>query len=196
MPPVSRIRLRVEERKADIPCRYRAIADPVASTQFFPMLRLTALAQLVSQTGGPNSLPTRALIDTGAWISALETGTWLEYDRAGLIEHLSQNDVPLPSPALIGGHRSTYRLGRVWVRLVDLMPARVNWLPAISVVAQVLENELCRLPAPFLLGLHGGVLEGRKLTREPIPTMPGPIPPNHNSDCGAWYGQQWYLETA
>jgi hypothetical protein len=195
MPPVSRIRLRIEERNAEIPCRYRAVSDPSGSTRLFPMLRLTGLAQLVFQNGGATSLLISVLIDTGAWISALETGTWREYDRAGLIEHLPQTDFPVPSPALIGGHSSTYRLGRVWVKLVDLLPIQVNWLPAVQVVAQLLENEQCRLPSPMLLGLHLGVLDGRRLIREPIPPPPRPIPPNHNSDCGAWYGQEWYLES-
>jgi hypothetical protein len=26
--------------------------------------------------------------------------------------------------------------------------------------------------------------------------LAGPIPPNHTSDVGAWFGQQWYLESA
>jgi hypothetical protein len=196
MPSVSRIRLRIEERDAAVPCRYRENADPLGSTRLIPLLRLATLAQIIPQIGGKSPLPTRALIDTGAWLSTMETLTWREYDRAGLIEHLPQTDVPIPSPALVGGHSSTYRLGRVWLKLVDLLPTQVNWLPAVPVVVQLLENEECRLTAPILLGLHLGVLDGRKLTREPTPPLPGPIPPNHTSDVGAWYGQQWYLESA
>lgn len=52
------------------------------------------------------------------------------------------------------------------------------------------------LSAPMLLGLHGGVLDGRKLTREPAPILPQLIPSNHSFDIGAWYDQEWYLETA
>jgi hypothetical protein len=195
MPPVSRIRLRIEERNANSPCHYREVGDHASVTRVIPLLRLSTLAQIVSQTGRPDSRAIRALIDTGAWITALEAQTWRELDRAGMIEHLPQTAIPPPTPALIGGHSSTYRLGRVWVKLVDLLPRRVNWLPAIPVVSQLLENEECRLPAPILFGLHLGVFDDRKLRREPISPQPGPIPENHSSDCGAWFGQEWYLES-
>ncbi|HEV3439608.1 MAG TPA: hypothetical protein VG122_19745 [Gemmata sp.] len=195
MPPTHRIRLRIEERNPDT-CRYREPREPVGTSRLIPLLRLATLAQVAHQTGGQSPRATRALIDTGAWISAIETTTWGEYDRAGLIEPLPLTDATNQAPALIGGCSSTYRLGRVWLKLVDLLPTHVNWLPAVPVIAPLLENPECHLPAPILLGLHRGVLDGRKLTREPTPPPPGPIPPNHNSDCGEWYGQQWYLETA
>jgi hypothetical protein len=193
MPPVSRIRLRIEERNAIVPCRYHEAIDPAGISRLIPLLRLATQTQLVSQTRGKNSVPMRALLDTGAWISAIETETWQEYDRDGLIEHLPLMNA---QSALIAGYSTTYRLGRVWVRLLDPLPTQVNWLPAVPVMAQLLENEECRLSAPILLGIHLGVLDGRRLTREPMPPLAGPIPPNHSSDVGAWYGQQWYLESA
>jgi len=193
MPPVSRIRLLIEERNAAVPCRYQEANDTTGNARLFPLLRLVTQAQFVSQTHGKNSVPLRALLDTGAWITAIETQTWQEYDREGFIEHH-----PLMNPqfAFIGGNSTMYRLGRVWLRLFDLLPGQINWLPTVPVICQLLENKECRLSAPILLGLHLGVLEGRRLTREPIPPLTTPIPLNRSSDVGAWYGQEWYLESA
>jgi len=96
MPPVSRIRLRIEERQAVTPCFYREPTDPPGISRLIPLLRLAALARLEPPGGGTGSRPERALIDTGAWISAIETNTWQAFDRAGLIEHLPLQVEPFP----------------------------------------------------------------------------------------------------
>ena len=191
MPPVSHIRLRLEERQAATPCRYREPTDPIGTSRLFPLLRLTALVLIKSRTGSSGSRPENALIDTGAWITAIETDTWQAFDRAGLIEHLPFADGVAPTPALIGGHESPYQLGRLWMALIDLQPTAINWLPAVPVIAQLLLNKACRLPTPILLGLHLGVLDGRKLTREVVPMEPAAM----TTDRGSQYGQQWYLES-
>lgn len=140
--------------------------------------------------------PDSAIIDTGAWISAIETDSWREYDRQGLIEHLPFAHVP-PNPALIGGTASDYQLGRLWISLLDLqrpVPGGglvFDWLPAVPVIAQLLLNPACRLTVPLLLGLHLGVLDGRKLTREVVPQQPSPLA----TDRGSQFSQQWHLET-
>jgi hypothetical protein len=198
MPRVRTIRLRLEERIAATPCHYREHADPPGTSRLFPFLRLTALAQLAPrrQIDGITP-PERTLIDTGAWITAIETNTWRQYDRAGLIEHLPFVGAA-PGPAHIGGTVSAYELGRLWISLLDPQPStprdpfpEPTWLPAVPVVAQLLLDPRCKLPAPILLGLHLGVLDGRKLTREVVPHQPSSLP----TDCGSRFGQDWHLET-
>jgi hypothetical protein len=161
------------------------------------VLRVTTLARVEP---APNRTPgafrtTTALIDTGAWLSVVATDVWEEYERVGLLERL-----PLESgghAASVGGRASGYLLGRMWVSLHDFQfrqPTRE--LPAVPVVAQLLTNRECKLPYPLVLGLHLGVLDGRKLTREVVPVPAGPLPPNQTTDCGAWFGQEWFLESA
>jgi hypothetical protein len=197
MPPVSRIRLRVEERQAATPCRYREPTDLPAASRLFPFLRLSTLA-LAERNGRHPGVGLRdAIIDTGAWISAVETDTWRRFDGLGLIEHLPFASTA-PGPALIGGSTSPYQLGRLWLSLHDLQPPApgrglvFNWLPAVPVIAQLLLDAACKLPAPILLGLHLGVLDGRRLTREVI----APRPSRLTTDRGSQYAQDWHLETA
>jgi hypothetical protein len=162
----------------------------------FPFLQLRTLA-LAERNGRIPGVGFRdAIIDTGAWISAIETDTWRRFDRFGLIEHLPFAGAA-PSPALIGGASSHYQLGRLWISLHDLQPPTpgrglvFDWLPAVPVVAQLLLDPACRLPAPLVLGLHLGVLDGRKLTREVVSPRPSPLA----TDRGPQFGQDWHLET-
>jgi hypothetical protein len=204
---VPRIRLRIEEETLKTPCRFRdPNEDPVTGVQVFPFLRLATLARVdpspTSDPGITPFLPLPAMIDTGAPISAIETETWEALENKGLLQRLHFERRQTLSAA-IGGRAARYQLGRLWISLLDLQPPRrppgtppAIELPTVPVIVQLLLDRDCKLPLPFVLGLHRGVLDGRKFTREPISAPPGPIPPNHNSDCGDWYGQQWYLETA
>ena len=201
MPPVSRIRLRVEERRPATPCTYREPTDPPGQARSVPLLRLSALARIERTGRRPSPGLENALIDTGAWLSAIETNTWQTFNRAGLVEHLPFTGTT-PGPAFIGGGSSAFTLGRVWISLHDLqspvpgLGLVFDWLPAVPVIAQLLLDPQCKLPVPLVLGLHLGVLDGRKLTRAVVPVPAGPIPPNHASDCGPWFAQEWYLEDA
>jgi hypothetical protein len=194
---VPRIRLRIEEERPVTPCRYHDPQAPSAGVGTVPVLRLTTLARIEPVPGSPSraSRTTTALIDTGAWVSVIETQAWEDYERAGLLERL-----PLLGgtglSASVGGRASGYQLGRVWVSLHDFgLGRRPEVLPAVPVVAQLLTNRQCSLPYPLVLGLHLGVLDGRRLVRELVPVPPGPRPPNTTTDCGAWYGQEWFLES-
>ncbi len=125
-----------------------------------------------------------AILDTGAPISVFPQETWrnfaTEIQRVPLVE-----DRALTGAA--GGRRYGYFLGRVWVGAGDMWDRR---LPPVSVLAQFREDDI---PAgepqpPTLLGLWGGILEGRTLTRwatterfdADIPTLES-------------YGQWWRL---
>ncbi len=190
MPVTDRIRLRIDERQAVAPCCYREPSDPPGASRLIPLLRLSTLARVDAADGTPGFLPKRALVDTGAWLSAIETDTWRGLDRSGLVEHLPFA-AGIPAPALIGGRSSAYRLGRVWIALVDLRLNGVYWLPAVPVVAQLLLDPACTLSAPILLGLHQGVLDGRRLTREVVPVGPSALA----TDCGPRFAQEWHLES-
>jgi hypothetical protein len=181
-----------------VPCRYRDPSSPSAGVRAIPVLRLTAIARI--EPSPPHQTKavrvTTALIDTGAWLSVIETQAWEEYERAGLLERLPLEGGAGHSAA-VGGRASGYLLGRLWVSLYDFrLAGPPESLPAVPVVAQLLTNRQAVLPHPLILGLHRGVLDGRKLLREPVQSSTSPIPLHHATDCGAWYGQEWYLESA
>jgi hypothetical protein len=75
----------------------------------------------------------------------------------------------------IGGGRHPYDLGELTIRLRDLENNAMD----LRIVAQ-LTRDGGTLTIPLILGLRGGVLDGRILHAEPDPTAP--------------FGQMWFLE--
>lgn len=190
---MPRIRLRVEERELVSPCAYREPREPAASPVPLPVLRLTAVAVVGAPPGTsrPGRMET-ALIDTGSWLSVVELGTWRKFEMLGLLEHLPFSD-GRPQTTYLVGHAVEYRLGRLWITLADAAPTQLATLPSVPVVAQLLESPTPLLGTyPLILGLHRGVLDGRKLTREVVPHQPAPLA----TDRGRFYGQEWFLESA
>lgn len=194
---MPRVRLRIHETATG--CQYQDLAR--AETVTVPILRLATTAVI-----GPDPSPETsaqdarikcvALIDTGAWLSVIRHDYWNDLDQLGLIEHL-----PLTQPSIvlpIGGARSDYTLGRVWIGLFDAdTPPR--HMPAVPVIAMLLQNAKAKLPHPMLLGLHRGVLDGRRLWREPrmgFDPTPAVGLPYSRTDAGPRYGQDWWLEDA
>jgi hypothetical protein len=194
---VNRIRLRIEERPLLALYSFRDPHSAAAPPVLLPLLRLTVSA-IVQAPPGPRKpgYSTPALIDTGCGLSVVEYKTWQDLDAAGLIEHLPFPDTS-PQTMSVAGHTVEFRLGRLWVALIDPTPTRIHSLPAVPVIAQLLQQPTPALERyPLILGLHRGVLDGRKLTREVVPVPATPPPPAPSTDCGAWYGQEWYLESA
>lgn len=196
---MPRIRLRLEEETPSTPYHYRDPGDPAAGVLRLPVLRLVTLARVEPGPGNPSAAynPVPAVIDTGAWITAVETDAWRDFENVGLLEHLPFDGLRTRLAA-VGGRATDYTLGRVWISLLDLQPLRrppgtppVIELPTVPVIAQLLLNPRCRLPHPLVLGLHLGVLDGRKLTREVVPVRPCP----RATDRGPQFGQEWHLET-
>lgn len=190
---MPRIRLRVHVRtNVGDPCAYRMPGHPPVPV---PLLRLASDAQLHSPGGrAVRPLTVPAMIDTGAWPSAVRFDEWREYDRAGLVEHLPFPDGRMEMTAGFAGSATGFRLGRLRVGLVDTWVGGSATLPAVPVVAQLLLNPRIterQMPYPILLGLHLGVLDGRRLTREPVPPAPAAAP---TTDVGCAYGQEWYLQ--
>jgi hypothetical protein len=99
---------------------------------------------------------------------------------------------------VIAGQRSEFRLGRIRLGLIDRdEPNGPRELPPVPVVAQMLLDPQFRLPFPVLLGLHGGILDGRKLWREPVlGFVPSSDPATDRADAGPRFCQQWYFEDA
>jgi len=166
-----------------------------------PVLRLTTTAVLRVP---PPSIDRRtteaeALIDTGMWVSMVDEGTWQQYRDDGFLELLHHPETgldPVPgNPILIAGASVPYSWGRLWVQLVDRTPPNnpnPSYLPRrpMPVVVQLLHRRVA-LRYPVLFGLHLGIFEGNRLTREP--TLPWTPQPRNNRDCGTEYGQEWFL---
>jgi hypothetical protein len=167
------------------------------------MLRLVTVARVYPLTGSYQAVERAdALIDTGSWLSALRPDWWSSYLELGMLEILPFADGTTERTAHIAGVTTPYRLGRLRVGLLDLLGPRergpngplFHELPPMPVVAQLfldprLDHE--RMPFPFILGLHAGVLDGRRLRREPGP----PVPTGLETDAGPAHGQDWFLET-
>jgi len=86
-----------------------------------------------------------------------------------------------------GGRQFAFFLGRTWVGCTDPFGRH---LPAVPVLAQFREDDIPAgepLP-PMLLGLWGGILEGRTLTRWPTVERYDPDIPTLES-----FGQWWRL---
>lgn len=190
---MTRIRLRVAERPLLSPCSYREPQAPNASPVELPLLRLTADAVIQAPPGVRKvGYSVTAMIDTGCGLSVIENNTRHDLEAAGLIEHLPFAD-GRPQTTYLAGHAVAYRLGRLWISLIDATPTGLASLPAVPVIAQLLQSPTPLLDTyPLILGLHRGVLDGRKLTREVVPPQPAPLV----TDRGRFYGQEWFLESA
>lgn len=193
------VRLRVADAGHPDTAANRQYLDPPPTVRETPVLRLVTRLTL---EGNPRSRrrPPRqsaeALLDTGMWVSVVEYPVWERYERAGLLERL-EHPVHGLSPdtgatTRIVGARSGYVFGKMWVRVSDADDPD-HELPVVPVVAQLLLSPAVRLPVPIILGLHLGVLDGRKLVREPVMGHDDPV---ESADCGRRYGQVWRLETA
>lgn len=217
MPLVRGVRLRVRDVSAPSTLHEREYLDPRAPGAPVPVpaVRLMTTAELHAPPGAPRVLTDEAaaLIDTGAWCSIIADGTWQEYERAGLLERLAHPDPTIGTGPCgwiaIGGGRSPFSWGRVWVRLLDdtLDALDPGYLPEqpLPVVARLLhpkppDDQLAapntgpaaRLPIPVLFGMNLGILNGTRLRCESVLRSADPHPA---FDYGTAIGQQWFLQS-
>lgn len=165
-----------------------------------------AVAVLHAPPGSRNlkTIDQDALIDTGMWANMIADGVWQRYEASGLLERLhspaSATGIgPVAGPGVrIGGGSAPYSWGRLWVRLVDRTTPNdpnPNYRPLqpMPVVVQLLHGRVS-LPYPLLFGLGLGILDGHRLTREPV--LPWTPQPPDAHDSGTEFGQEWFLATA
>lgn len=143
-------------------------------------LRLTVFARFLGQVAdtpaGDKVAFLRCIVDTGAPLAVLPEDIW-KHLRPGVVTPLPFDPaMPLAyRKLLIGGGRFDYDLGELTIPLVDQGGGS---LP-VRVVAKLLRDG-GKLGVTPLLGLRGGVLDGRRLLAEPDPWAP--------------FGQAWTLE--
>jgi hypothetical protein len=148
-------------------------------------LRVSIFIGKLNQPNAPESSErVPAILDTGAPISIFPKRTWQLF--APDIQRITLVDARALTGAA-GGRHYGYFLGRVWVGAVDLSERR---LPAVSVLAHFREDDIPENEPqpPTLLGLWGGILEGRSLTRWPATDRFDADIPTLES-----YGQWWRL---
>ncbi|HEX5269535.1 MAG TPA: hypothetical protein VFW33_03560 [Gemmataceae bacterium] len=117
-------------------------------------------------------------------MSVFPKRVWQEFEPA--ITRLRAAD-ERPLVGSVGGRHFTYFLGRLPVAVTDLFNRRLR---AVPVLAQFREDDIPEGEprAPVLLGLEGGVLEGRALTRWPTVERYDP-----DITTLASHGQWWWL---
>jgi hypothetical protein len=152
-----------------------------------PLLRLH-LDVLVGRDPTRNSpderRPRRTILDTGAPLTIFPKDLWQSFaDEIVRLPFVGEQG----QIGRAGGRQFSYFLGRVWVGVTDPFDRR---LPAVPVLAQFREDAIPAgepLP-PILLGLWGGILEGRQLTRWPTAERYDSDMPTLES-----FGQWWHL---
>ncbi len=191
---MPRVRLFLQEREPVVPCDYLGRGRIIRR---HPLLRPTASLMIHPPPGRAGLLQVETgLIDTGAWVSLVRPDAWEGYAAAGLLEFISLPGAAETYSTAIGGVESPCRLGRLSIRVYGPSPSgRITSLPPVRVLAQLLANPRLNsdriMPFPIVLGLHGGVLDGRRLVREPVPAAAT----GRRSDAGPTHGQEWFLET-
>ena len=145
-----------------------------------PALRLQVFVDLLAhiqpgQQDTSGAFPFCAL-DSGSHLSVVPERIWGQF-RPGVVTPLPFDPaMPLAQRVFsFGGGTWPYELGELTVRLRDLTGSVMD----VTLVAQ-LTNDSGRLTVPLVLGLRGGVLDGRILRSELDSTVP--------------FGQTWFLE--
>lgn len=124
----------------------RRLRDPATgATIRLPVLRLMTTV-LVGRDDDPGRNRFRAVLDTGAWITLIESPAWQLVDRRGQLERLDllplADGSPAPNTTRIGGNNDTpVGYGRVWLSVVDpgaVWGGVIEALPAVPVIAQLL----------------------------------------------------------
>jgi hypothetical protein len=181
---VAVIRIPVVKEPRRTPIRY---FDEAGQLHELPLLRLRA--DILIGADPARSAEDRrpqfpAILDTGAPVTVIPKRVWQRFEPS--ITRLRVADErPLTGSA--GGRRFTYFLGRVSMGVADLFGRRLR---AVPVLAQFREDDIPEGEprAAVLLGVAGGILEGRTLTRWPTAER-------YDPDLGTLesHGQWWWL---
>ncbi len=160
--------------------------DEQGRERTLPLLRLRLAVHIGKDSPSPRTRrqARKAILDTGAPLSVFPKHQWQRF--ASEIVRLPFVGERTPV-GRVGGREFSYFLGRVWVSCTDPFERH---LPAVPVLAQFREDDIPAgepLP-PILLGLYGGILEGRTLPRRPTAERYDPDIPTLES-----FGQWWHL---
>jgi hypothetical protein len=154
------------------------------------------MADLEFRLPNRSRLTPPALVDTGAYLSAIDPRLCKEFERAKLIEPVPFAGSALTHTVALGGGTGEYQLGRLRGYVVGLTDTGVTARHPVTILAQLFEKSVGLVRQyPFILGLHAGAFDGLRLIREPLEPLPGPVPADRIGDCGEYYGQRWYLES-
>lgn len=174
---MTRLRLYLDVLRP--PGDYRFVR-PGGTTEAIPALRLIAYANMLRllrpDPGAATYAVVKAVVDTGAPLSIVGEDLRRAL-RPGLV-------TPLPfaagTPAShrvlsIAGGTYPFDLGEMPLYLEDQSGGKLD----VRVVAKFIRDG-GRLTTPLILGLRGGLLDGRRLVAEPDPAAP--------------FGQGWAVE--
>jgi hypothetical protein len=140
------------------------------------------------------------IVDTGAPLTVFPRHVWddrlsrfsshitrLQFDPDEMAQRPPDQRTPT---SVVAGRRFPYFLGRVHLGAFDLEGRR---MPAVPVLAMFREDVVPRgePPPPILLGLGSGILDGRRLVRDPVFEPDESEEPGHET-----YGQRWWLTDA
>jgi hypothetical protein len=181
---VAVIRIPVVNEPRHTPIRY---FDETGRLHELPLLRLRADILIGTDPARPSDdrrpqFP--AIVDTGAPVTVFPKRVWERFQPA-ITRFRGADERPFSGSA--GGRHFTYFVGRVSVAVADLFGRRLR---AVPVLAQFREDDIPegQPRAAVLLGLAGGILEGRTLTRWPTVERYDPDLPTQES-----HGQWWWL---
>ncbi len=143
-------------------------------------LRLIAYARFAGQLGDDPAakqyLVTEAIVDTGAFSAVVGEDLWRHF-RPGVVDLLPfARGTPAHHRTLtVAGGTFPFDLGEMTLDLRD----RAGGQLAVRTVAKFTRDG-GRLAIPLILGLRGGLFDGRRLVAEPDPAAP--------------FGQGWAVE--
>jgi hypothetical protein len=157
---VARIRVYVRQSQRTSP---ETAFDKSQTPIVLPFLRLFVLLRIGRRTRHLAD----GIIDTGAPLTVFPRLTWKHFARD--IEWLTLPPERLSSSWVANlrgrtGGESRCRIGLVALEAFDV-ESGCRFLPATSILAQFEEDET--IDNRIILGLHGGILEGRRLIVEP-----------------------------
>jgi hypothetical protein len=156
---VARIRVYVRQSQRTAP---ETVVDASGTSIVLPFLRLFVLLRI----GKRAHQLADGIIDTGAPLSVFPRLTWKRF--AADIDWLTLPRERLSHSWVANlrgrtGGKSRCRIGRVFVEAFDV-ESGCRFLPGTFILAQFEEEET--IEDRIILGLHGGILEGRRLILE------------------------------
>jgi hypothetical protein len=157
---VARIRIYVRQSPR---AAAETVADKSGNPIALPFLRLFALIRIGLQARRLAD----CIIDTGAPLTVFPRQAWNRF--ASEIEWLTLPPAQVKDSWVTNlrgrtGGTSECRIGRIFVEAFDVEDG-LRFLPGSSVLAQFEEKETAE--DRIIVGLYGGILEGRRLILEP-----------------------------